>query len=315
MRVRIAFVPNKTDLLIRNRLYEKHLSFLASFNDVKAVSREFEEAVVRQSKASCLEISAKLTQLPRELRDIIYSYVLEEQPCDRPLAHFFPEDLVPPPSCCSPSTLSSICPCSTGLAHFLNPEVLGKTTTLEILDAFKTDIRAKQGRRYGPEYSLHWSELAPFANRELFHLGTTLHDLCEDMRLSVRLNFADTRTEKRYTERLEIGLSTATDDKLQSAVQALSTLRSGKPRQITFAFSDEALQEPPKNMDHVFRALGVPFRELKSSGFDVRLTCNSGDRSRCWDGFEQWDLSSITGATLSTSHGPGRRETGQSTSP
>ena len=285
-------MPNKTDLLIRTRLYDKHLSLLASSNDAKAASSEFEKAVVRQSKASCLVISTKLTQLPRELRDIIYSHVLEMQPYDSLLAHFFPKKLIPPPPCCNSrsSTVSTICPCSTGLKHFLNPEFLGKNHTLEILDVFKTYIRSKNGRRYGAEYSLHRSEFAPFAERELFHLGTTLHELCEDMRLIVRLNFADTRTEERYTERLEIGLSNATDDEMKRAVQALSALRSGKPRRITFAFSDETLDGPPKNMNHVLRTLGVPFRELKSSGFDVRLTYNSGDRGLPLDVFGQWNL-------------------------
>ncbi|KAH3992329.1 hypothetical protein HBI81_194060 [Parastagonospora nodorum] len=273
-------------------LYDKHLSSLKSSNDAEVAKRELEDAIVRQSKASCLDISAKLTQLPRELRDTVYNYMLEERPYNRPLVHFFPRDVVPPSPCCSSSPSSSICPCSTGLVHFLNPDFMGETIALEILDAFKTDMRAEKGRRYRPNYSLHWSELKEFASRELFHLDTTLHELCEDMRLSVRLNFADVLTEKKHTERLEIGLSTATDDAIQSAVQALSTLRSGKPRRITFAFSDEALEGPPKNMDQVFCALGVPFRELKSAGFDMRLTDTSGDRDLWWDGFGHWKLSS-----------------------
>jgi hypothetical protein len=68
VRVRIVLESNKTDLLTRNRLYDKHLSSLKNSNDAEVAKRELEDAIARQSKARCLDISAKLTQLPRELR-------------------------------------------------------------------------------------------------------------------------------------------------------------------------------------------------------------------------------------------------------
>jgi hypothetical protein len=108
------------------------------------------------------------------------------------------------------------------------------------------------------------------------------------MELCIALNFANNRTEERYTERVKVGRSTSPISQVQQADRAISSLCLAKPYKVTFELPNE-VDGTPKDIDLIFCMLGHPFRQLKSSCFDAQLTYTSGTSS---DGYGEWDLGS-----------------------
>jgi hypothetical protein len=262
----------------------------------KRKSLEFEALLALYAGASGHELFARLFRLPRELRDIIYGHLLRLDEGSRAaIEHFFPgEHVVPPSPCCSPSYPAIICPCMTGLAHFINPDFVGKSAALEIVEAFKTSVRRGIQEREAPQYLIHWNDLAAFADHELFHLGMTVHDVFEHMHLQIYLDFGS-GTGFHGTPKL--GLAQATNAELEGVAQAIARLALSKPRSVTFEFGNVAgvLSQSKRSVFGntpvllkialVFGILGTPFRQLKVAGFDVFVTYGDWDLgSGSWNG-------------------------------
>ncbi|KAF2034841.1 hypothetical protein EK21DRAFT_46032, partial [Setomelanomma holmii] len=239
--------------------------------------------VNRVSQAYCQEISSRLFRLPRELRDIVYRYMLHQD--ETIIRHYFDLDnstewhIVPPSPCSEASESSLPCQCSQSLVHFVNPYFIGREAAVEIFEAFRTTARqctyrpSRSYERRPLSYGIYWQDLAEFRDRKLFHLGVTLHELLESMDISITLNFL---TKGVGTSRRR-GLSYATNMQLEQATEAMSQLSLGRPRQISFEFREDGVQvrNIPPNIDNVFRKLSIPILYLRDSGWIVRTLYHS----------------------------------------
>jgi hypothetical protein len=189
------------------------------------------------------ELAAKtylrLFRLPRELPDILNGHLLRLDEGPRvAIEDFFPErHVVPPSPCCSASYPAMICPCTTGLAYFINPEFVEKTAALEMVEAFNTNIRRGIEGREALQYLIYRRDLAAFADRELFYLGMTVHDLFEHMHLQIYL---DSSSGTGFHGTPKLGLAQATNVELEDVAQVLARLEMRKLRSVIFEFGNVA---------------------------------------------------------------------------
>jgi hypothetical protein len=244
-------------------------------------------SVIRCSKASMRELTARLFALPRELRDLAYDYIWKTKPSATwsliklVLIEQCNDGRIQLPPACS-DTLGRLpsCKCLTKAPSFLDPGLMGEQMIPELLEAYHKEVQT-WGIADRGSYRLHWNDIAAFAARNLFHLGVTLHGLLKHFRLEISIDCLEASQHRSSRTRLGPG---CTNNRLACFVDTLNLLCQEEPRPVTFAFKDKE-KKTPSHMEYVFRALSGPFQKLKERGFDPRVTYTSS-------GFGKWDLSS-----------------------
>ncbi|KAI8936358.1 hypothetical protein NX059_006770 [Plenodomus lindquistii] len=233
------------------------------------------------------ELSARLSALPREIRDLIYEELWEPgwfwEPGDCWRLNWYGiEEILPvtlrypwSPNCCSPATSPTfLCPCSTHLPYFIQVRLMDKVVVGEILDALNRRIRAHTRSCASTirehKYRINWDTLERFATPDIFHLGVSIHRLFETLHLRVLFDCMDVIDGDGGLEVL--GIPGGFKAQLDRCVKSLWALCEEKPRRVTFVF--KAKRYPPRmpsNATFLFRALSAVFHELKARGFDVHV--------------------------------------------
>ncbi|KAG9186877.1 hypothetical protein G6011_09985 [Alternaria panax] len=163
------------------------------------------------------------------------------------------------------------------LPDFAKRELVGESAATEALQAFPRSILRRVSDPYNLTYYVSWERLHDLTTAKVFHTGLTLHELFENVRLSITFDCLDEIDDNEGLER--IGIPGSFNSRLERCLHALSALRNQKPRPVIFEFVDET-KGVPSNMTHLFRSLSALFHELQHLGFDVRVTCSGWDMNQ-----------------------------------
>ena len=121
------------------------------------------EALDKYARTSCHSLSNSVSKLPRELRDIIYQYLLDK-------------DLVEDIGKQVTSQLSSCCvlqPCSFNLPHYFDREFVN--------DYMISDLLETAGSQQTSDYQIY--RMNAFINTDVLHLGFSANQFFRHVRL------------------------------------------------------------------------------------------------------------------------------------
>lgn len=240
---------------------------------------ELDTAILRHSKAACEELSARVLQLPRELRDDIYFHLWgfpfyheydAEATFGKTLNSFGPTLVKLALPCTEARQSIPTCACLRKVPRFLDPGLVGRQFALEALEMYQKQTGTRT--RYHARYLVHWSDMEAFATRDVLHLGLTLHEVLTNHHLTIDIGSLEDIGRESTLDAIGIPGSSGRLDRLVDALYALS---KQKPRPITFAFEDR-VAKTPFNLDYVLHKLSGPFHQMHKSGFDMTADYDNG---------------------------------------
>lgn len=256
-----------------------------------------DEAIMKYARAACKEVSARVLQLPRELRDEIYLYLCAFRRYDEysPAAilgktsYTFGYRTVnlAVPYAKARYSISS-CACLQGVPLFLDPGVMERQAALEALEVYQKETGKRVEGGFHERYLIHWEDVEVFATRDVLHLGLTLHEIFTNHHLTIHIGCLD---DIGGDSTLDIIGIPRTAGRLNKLISALYLLSKQKPRPVTFALQDKVTRTP-SNLEYVLRKLRGPFHQLRESGFQIGVTYDNDGfthrRQCCF--LEKWTL-------------------------
>lgn len=261
---------------------------------------ELYAAILQYAQTANKSIAARVLNLPRELRDAIYTYLWEpDGSCDptRDLLYWwehFDEPWIIKGIALSnsslPSSMANLRP-----PHFTDQAFVSKAFAIEVLKRFQDtigkDMRLKDNRMPIAEFSIIDSSLEAFVRKDVFGIGKTIEELVRNLDLQVDFQCDaleyDDELQPNQTKRLAVQEYL---DELENGVSALLGLPYtermilydlhsrhvvNRPRTVTLVIRQECAVNIENNLVTVLRLVLRAYKALKTKGFTVKIRYRS----------------------------------------
>jgi hypothetical protein len=247
--------------------------------------------LLSHTHAANMVIVARVLELPRELRDNVYSYLWSignycDQDSNRDLIYWWDNFEQPWFEKQEQVSYSSgVCMVAMNLRppHFVDKSFVGAKFAHKVLKRFKDtvgrDLRPFEGENPLAECGLIDVDMEDFVKKDVFGVGVTVEELVRNLDLRVTfecdaLSGEDTDSEDNYLSELEDSvaalISIPYTDRVITHNESSRKLLT-RPRIVTLAIRQESGFSDRSDLQSILKLVARAYRGLKENGFTIKV--------------------------------------------